>query len=1476
MGDHDSTGAAVLARPRRRRRWLRVFLALLVAVLALGLFAPQIAAATFLRGAIERALADAAGRPAAVGKVSASWWGGIRASDIRVEPEEGFSPEPALEAPELHASIEPGSLLRGSVRGAVRIDRPVVRIESRADPAPDAARKRRTSIDGWLRARGEKPSEPIGRHDVRVEVALSHGRVVYRDLDRGANGTLEITDIEVGGSLRLDGPSDGRVEFVLVGPSGRTEVRVSGKADMTGGAGDGSLDASIGQIDLRDLEPLLRDLGGPERLRGRVAGDIAVAVRGGGLVSARAAMRADGVEVAGGPLGPDAVAAFDAGRLDARAEADPSGPRAVRIDLDLSATALELTGLAALDKGVHGGAVTLAADALLDPDKGLLRLEPKDGRPGVTIRGPGISLSADGEILGLLAGEEVKGEVRAMFSADLTPTVGRALGLLDSPDQALAGALRGEIVLSGAGSSARLRASVAAEGLAVGAGALGDEEWREDRLSLETEGTFAGSTRSFQAEIETLSIASSLARASLAEPARIDGGSGALRGRVKIAAQGDAGRAAAVFGRVISLDALRPYAPAGAFDIDATFDLPEGREAARIEAAVALRDGALTIPAEQSGTGRPERAVPVTARASVAAANTPAGWEVDTHLAALEAPGLALATGDTPLHVRIVPGADPTADGAFTVRADLARLAHLAGGALGLEPGARVEGTVVSSATIRSPGAGAMAGEIDLRAEGLKAAAGVFGAAAIDEPSASLKAGFELRPESGGRRVLAVVREASAAGVDLAPGEPPLSVEVAPGGDVAARGAVKARIDLARLSAAAGRLLPLEPGERLAGIVSIDGRGAWAAGAGEAEVRVEGKDVLLPPSLAKGRAIEEPSLLADLKASFAPGDITVEVREARGAGIHLARGDAPLVVRVLGDAPPEVLGRIDLRADLARLTGTTGGWIGLGPRERVEGAVVAKGEVAMRGAKVSFAGDASVTGLSAAAGVLGPDALRDENVSLKGRFEYDGDAGRLDAKEAKVVAPGLSMSLDAAAKGLAGGRALSISGRIEGTADLARLAALGGRAAGLPTGSAVAGTAQFRADAAEGAGGRLRGTVRATVKDLAWRGGPREPVLREPSLSLDIAASSDRDLADIEIATLDARGSAFTVTGGGRIADLRGTPRIDLRLESTQDLAALPVQLRAFLPEKARDASGSGEGEMRITARGPVARGAPLRNLAIDGAMHLDSLVVGDLRLEGLSAAIAGADGRTELRDLKATVNGGPTSGDAWIDWRQDPPRWECRLKGDGIRASEFAPSGVGGRLLKYGVPLFASAARGGTAYSGTISLDTTMRGTGLSGDALLSGLSGSGRFGIAEGAVERPSILGALGVPDDRGLRMLLSQALPDAGDALRAASQRLAFKDLTATFDVGSRRVTLKALEIDGQEIQMSISGHVGFDGDFRLRTAVQIPGAAGKRLAQYLPEGLPLGLSGTFGAKTSVKPEIDVLALSLRILAGGLRKQ
>lgn len=769
-----------------------------------------------------------------------------------------------------------------------------------------------------------------------------------------------------------------------------------------------------------------------------------------------------------------------------------------------------------------------------------------------------------------------------------------------------------------------------------------------------------------------------------------------------------------------------------------------------------------------------------------------------------------------------------------------------------------------------------MAGEIDVRALGLKVPAGVLGDAAVDEPSASLKVGFELRPEGSGRRVLATVREAHAAGVDLAPSDPPLSVEVAPGGDMSARGTVKARVDLARLSAAAGKALPLERGERLEGTLSVDGRVAWAAGVGEADLRVEGAGLRVPPSLAKGRAIEEPALLADLKASFGPGGVAVEMREARGGGVVLGRGGGPLVVRVPKDAPPEVRGAVDLRADLARLTAATGGWIGLGPRERVEGALVAKGDVLMRGARVSFAGDASVTGLSAAAGVLGPDALRNENLSLKGRFEYDGDAGRLDAKGAEVVAPGLSMTLDAAAEGLAGGRALSVSGRIEGTADLARLAAVGGRAAGLPAGSIVAGAARFRADAAAGADGRQQGNLRATVTDLVWRGGPREPVLREPSLSVSIDASTDRELADLEIATLDARGSAFTVAGGGRIADLRKTPRIDLRLESTQDLAALPSQLRALLPEGARDASGSGEGELRITARGPVARGAPLRNLVIDGAVHLPSITVGDLRLEGFSASIAAAEGRTVLRDLRANVNGGPTAGEAWIDWREDPPRWECRLKGDGIDASGFAPAGTGGRLLKYGVPLFASAARGDSAYSGTISLDTTIRGTGLSGDALLAGLAGSGRFGIAEGAVERPSILGALGAPDDRGLRMLLSQALPDAGDALRTAAQRLAFKDLTATFDIGGRRVTLKALEVDGKDVQLKVSGNVGFDGSFRLQTSVQLPGTAGKRLAQYLPGGLPLGLSGTFGGKTSVKPDIDPLALALQILAGGLRKQ
>ena len=156
----------------------------------------------------------------------------------------------------------------------------------------------------------------------------------------------------------------------------------------------------------------------------------------------------------------------------------------------------------------------------------------------------------------------------------------------------------------------------------------------------------------------------------------------------------------------------------------------------------------------------------------------------------------------------------------------------------------------------------------------------------------------------------------------------------------------------------------------------------------------------------------------------------------------------------------------------------------------------------------------------------------------------------------------------------------------------------------------------------------------------------------------------------------------------------------------------------------------------------------------------------------------------------------------------------------------------------------------------------------GLRGDDTSLGGDGNDIFG-------NPSLV-PNGAPDDRGLRMLLSQALPDAGDALRTAAQRLAFKDLTATFDIGGRRVTLKALEVDGKDVQLKVSGNVGFDGSFRLQTSVQLPGTAGKRLAQYLPNGIPLGLSGTFGGKTSVKPDIDPLALALQILAGGLRKQ
>ncbi|NKI33777.1 AsmA family protein [Wenzhouxiangella sp. XN79A] len=218
------------------------------------------------------------------------------------------------------------------------------------------------------------------------------------------------------------------------------------------------------------------------------------------------------------------------------------------------------------------------------------------------------------------------------------------------------------------------------------------------------------------------------------------------------------------------------------------------------------------------------------------------------------------------------------------------------------------------------------------------------------------------------------------------------------------------------------------------------------------------------------------------------------------------------------------------------------------------------------------------------------------------------------------------------------------------------------------------------------------------------------------------------------------------------------------------------------------------------------------RRLDADADLQLDAMRIGGLALTQVEARLTASDGVVRLDPLQAILEGGRVDASAELDVNAEPPVLDLRPRFELESLSDaLAPWGLGGFL------------------SGSGSLALQLTGRGVTPDAVLASLDGTGRYDLRDGAIE--------GLDLDAMVDALVARDIAAAvGQGLGG---RTRFREFAGPLSIDDGVVDLSGLSLlterlgVGGTLALDLDG-LALDGQLRL---------AGERL-----ERVPVRLSGT----------------------------
>lgn len=502
------------APTKRRGRWRRRFVYFVLTLLVLVAVAPLALGLAPVRRMVAEKVSAAVGRKVTIGGISAAWWSGLELRDIEVHNPAGYQGDPLVAVDRVKVDVAVFKALTGTIDATVAVDRPVLTLIRGADGA--------SNLDGLFPDDGrEEPARKDDGGRLHAVLTVRDGKVVAHGV--AVAGRAPAPDVVDGITLDAEVGAGSAARFAATvrgakAGGGDATVTVDARLDRDGA---GPVKASVPALDLARLAQTFSAFG-IDGLTGsvEVATDLTLAAKGGGtgLASARLAGLAFARE--GGRV------TLRAATLEARPAPTADG---TRVDLALVLDGLTATGFSRKDAGFDEPRLTVRGTVVRNAAGDLTF---GDGTTPLVIEGRAVRGSLTGSARGVMTQGPAAGgartEAAAKLAVTLSPTLGRLLGALSSPDDDLRGTVALELSAKGDDASLAWAASGTVTGLVYG-GADGATPWTEPSATLDAAGTWAGGARRLVVAKATLTAGALAVRASpnftvtLGEPMRLEG-----------------------------------------------------------------------------------------------------------------------------------------------------------------------------------------------------------------------------------------------------------------------------------------------------------------------------------------------------------------------------------------------------------------------------------------------------------------------------------------------------------------------------------------------------------------------------------------------------------------------------------------------------------------------------------------------------------------------------------------------------------------------------------------------------------------------------------------------------------------------------------------------------------------------------------------------------------------------------------------
>ena len=418
------------------------------------------------------------------------------------------------------------------------------------------------------------------------------------------------------------------------------------------------------------------------------------------------------------------------------------------------------------------------------------------------------------------------------------------------------------------------------------------------------------------------------------------------------------------------------------------------------------------------------------------------------------------------------------------------------------------------------------------------------------------------------------------------------------------------------------------------------------------------------------------------------------------------------------------------------------------------------------------------------------------------------EGNQFEIKSAELASAPASLS--AMGVNIRSDQQLTIEGKIEGNADLARCLSIGSRIAGREKPPAIAGSLSLSAVGQDTAGEtKLTGDVR--IDGLAIGAGDK--TIRENQLRLAVQAGINRQMETVTVDQFQMDSQILAMKITGKISDYTRTCLLDLGGNYRASWDAISTLIHELAPATADTLTIAGTSESRFTVTGtanqPQVHPA-FKDTSADTEIGWASADICGVQMGKALLAPALKQGQLNLPVSAISAAGGQVRLGGEVDFRPDTPMLKLGRQLQILENVRITPE-LGRELLSRVNPVFGSM----TSVEGTVSLMTEDIQLPLGEEIKTSG-SGKGSLDLQNLKIQPSGFLMML--LELGGLTGGDNYAVKVSGVDFHLKDGRLYYEKFAMTF---------------GKDFDLRFHGSVGFDDTLDLAVSVPVRPALLERL-------------------------------------------